>query len=144
MVREHQQSRILIDLRHHLAEHLIDLLVKFLQRRPVLSRGRGVISRMLRIGQSPQHVPIQIEAREIKEEQAVVKLWELHIERAPMFGEHGVRLFQILFIVEHPGRERLRVFGNALSVEFADLFRQIAASNWSEWRSAAPDSPDQY
>src|ERR1700732_5581403 len=43
-----------------------------------------------------------------------------------MFGEHRARLFQILFIVEHAGGERLRVFGNALRVEFAYLFRQVA------------------
>src|SRR5260370_29097850 len=81
---------------------------------------------MLRMVQPPHHVRVQIEAREIKEEQALVKFRELDVERAPMFGEHGARLFQILLIVEHTGGERLRIFGNSFGVEFADLFPPVA------------------
>src|SRR5208282_4480308 len=121
-----EQRGIVIDLRHYFAEHLINLLVKLLERRSVLSSEGGIVRGTLRIGQPPHHVRVQIKARKIEEEKSVVKLWELNIEGAPMFGEHGTRLFEILFIIEHTGGERLRVFGNALRVEFADLFRQIA------------------
>jgi hypothetical protein len=144
VIGQHEQRRIAVDLRQHLAEHLIDLLVKFFERCSVLSGERGVVRGTLRIGQPPHHVRVQIEARKIKEEQALVKFWELGIERPPMFGEHGVRLFQIFFIVEHARGERLRVFGNALGVEFADLFRQVASNNSKASRWAEPDFPDQY
>ena len=129
MVGKHEQSRVVVDLRHHFAEHLIDLLVKLLQCRPVLSGKRGVVRRMLRIGETPHHVRVQIEAGKIEEEQAIVKFRELDIERAPVFGKHGVGLLQIFFVVEHAVGERLGVFGDALRVKFADLFRQITASN---------------
>ena len=90
MVRKNQQRRIVVDLRHDLAEHLINLLVKLLQRRPVLSGERGVIRRTLRIGQTPHHVRIQIKAGEIKEKQTIVKLRKFSIERAPMLCQHRV------------------------------------------------------
>src|SRR5208283_564559 len=69
---------------------------------------------------------IQIEAREIKEEQPIVKFWKLNIECASMFSEHSVRLFQEFFVVQYTGGQCLGIFGNALRVEFADLFRQVA------------------
>src|ERR1700724_1529869 len=48
------------------------------------------------------------------------------MERTPTVGEDAGRLCQKLSIVEHSLGQRLRVFGNALRVEFADLFCQVA------------------
>jgi hypothetical protein len=81
---------------------------------------------MLRIDQAPKHVRIQIETGEIKEEQAGMEFREFGIKNPAMFGQHRARLLQIFFVVENSGGARLGVFGNALGVELAYLFRQFA------------------
>ena len=49
MVGKNQQSGVVIQFRQHLAQHLIDLLIKLADRRSILSGKCSVVSRMLRV-----------------------------------------------------------------------------------------------
>ena len=140
MIGKHEQRSVAINLRQNLAQHLVNLFVKFLERGSILRGRRCIVRRMLRIGQPPHHVPVEIEAGEVKEEETVVKFRELRIERAPVFGEHGVRLLQKFLVVEHAAIQRLRIFGDPLRVVFTNLLSPVRASNSRASKSAARDS----
>ena len=111
---------------HYFAQDLVDLLIKLGQRRTIVGRKRGVVFRMLRIYQPPQHVRIKIEAGKIKEEHAGTEFGKLGVENLAMFRQHGSRLLQIFLIVENPGRQGFGIFGNTLGVELAHFFRELA------------------
>ncbi len=110
MVREHHHRGLVVHVLHHLSQHLIDLLIELWQCGPIFRRERGIIFRMFRVDQAPQHVRIQIKAGEIEKEQAGMKLGKLGIENLAMFCQDGVRLLQIFLVVENSGRAGLRVF----------------------------------
>ena len=142
MVREHQHGGVIVQRAADFAQHLIDLLIKLGQRRTVLGGQRSVVFRMLRIDQPPEHVRIQIEAGKIKEEQAGVEFGKLGVENLAMFRQHCARLLQIFLVVEHAGGEGLGVFGNALGVELAYFFRELARITLRSGNAAARDRRD--
>ncbi len=86
----------------------------------------GVVCGTLGVRQPPEHVGVEIEAGKIKEEQTIVKLRKLGVEGPAMLGQHGMGLLQIFLIVENARGERLCVFGDSLSVVFANLCGEIA------------------
>ena len=81
---------------------------------------------MLRVNQTPEHVRVQIKAREIKKEHAPLEFRKLRVENSAVLRQHRTRLLEILPIIENTGGKRLGVLGNSLGVEFARFFRQIA------------------
>src|SRR5439155_27147644 len=79
---------------------------------------------MFRVREPPQHVGIEIQAREIEEENSALELWKLRIEDPAMFSKHSLRLLEILLVVEHAVGPGLRVLGDALRMELACFFRE--------------------
>ena len=121
MIGEDEESCVCIKLGEHLAQNFVDLVVEPLDGIRILLRESRVISRVLRVHQTPEHVRVEVEAREIEEEHAVAEFWKLCIEDAPVLGKHFPRLLEILFIVQHGARERLGIFGDPLCVKLANF-----------------------
>src|SRR5438067_4606128 len=126
VIGQNQQSRVLIQLGQNLAEHLVHLLVELLENGTILRGKSCVVCGMLGVNQPPQHVRVQIEAGEVKEEDTFLKFGELQIEDAAMFGQHRSLLLEKFLVIQHAIGQSLRVLRNSLCVELSGFFRKGA------------------
>src|SRR5438874_5523865 len=119
VIRQNQQSCVLIQLGKNLAEHLVHLLVELLENGTIL-RGQGcVVCRMLGVNQPPQHVRVEVETGEIKEEDTFLKFGKLQIKNAAMLGQHSSGLLEKFLVIQHAVGESLGVLCNSLRVELS-------------------------
>src|SRR5437667_3315864 len=119
VIRQNQQSCVLIQLGKNLAEHLVHLLVELLEDGTIL-RGKGcVVCLVLGVNQPPQHGRVEVETGEIKEEDTFLKFGKLQIKNAAKLGQQGTRLHDKFLVIYHAFGETLGVLCNSLRVELS-------------------------
>src|SRR5206468_13000504 len=81
---------------------------------------------MLGVNQPPQHVRVEVETGEIKEEDTFLKFGKLQIKNAAMLGQHGSGLLEKFLVIQHAVGESLGVLCNSLRVELSYFLREEA------------------
>ena len=126
VVGEHHQRAFGAKPRERPAKRFVHFRVELLDHSPEFVTGLRGVAGMVRIHGPPEHVRVEINAREIKKEKPAAIARQLAVEGAQMLGEHEPRLLKIVLVRKDAGRQRLGVLRDALRVERAELVVEFA------------------